>query len=198
MSHRPGAKRYILLFCLMLLFVTAVAGCSSGASGSGETTAGSSTTVSASPSTSGSSTTSPPVTLGPVDKERANNATVVNQFIQYLGENVADNDPRLGILYGLRARTQALSCRKALDSGDTAMADSAMKEVYFTLNRGRNVASGSVATTLEGAYTTIKTLGNPSDAPDKAKQLMDTFIGQLQPLLDEAKAMVPESTTSTS
>jgi hypothetical protein len=198
MSHRPGAKRYVLVFCLMLLLVATVAGCSSGASGPDETTAGSGTTISASPSTGGSSTTSPPVTLGQFDKQLADNAKVVNGLIQYLGESVADSDPRLGVLYGLRARTQALSCRKALDSGDTAVADGAMKEIYFTLNLGRKVATGSVATTLEGAYTTVKTLGNPSDAPDTAKQLLDTFIGQLQPLLDEAKTIVAGSTPSTS
>src|SRR5665811_2337572 len=128
MSHRPRVSLYILTVCVFLLVGAAIAGCSSGTSGTDVTTAGSSTTVSLGPSTSGSSTTSPPVTLGQFDKELANTATVVNQLIQLLGENVANNDPRLGVLYGLRTRVQALSCVKALGSGDTAVADSAMKE----------------------------------------------------------------------
>jgi len=136
------------------------------------------------------------MTLGPLDRELADTATVGNQLAKYLGDSIADDDPRMGVVFGLRARVQALSCRKTLDAGDMSSADSAMKQIYSTVNLGRNVATGTVAATLEDAYTTIKTLGIPSDAPEQAEQLLDTFIGQLEPLLDEAKAIVAGATTS--
>ena len=59
-----------------------------------------------------------------------------------------------------------------------------MRDVYSTINRGQKIAAGSVATTLESAYATIQTFGNPSDSPDQAKGSLDTFIEQLRPLLD--------------
>ncbi len=199
MIHRPGGMRYLLTLFLILLLAAAIAGCSSAVSGTNQTTTDSSTTVPTTSSTSGSSTTSPPVTLSQFDKDLADTANVENKLAQYLvAHGATDNDPRLAVIYGLRARVQALSCRKALDSGDTTSADSAMRDVYSTLNLGRNIADGSVATTLEAAYATIKTLGSPSDAPDTAKQLLDTFIGQLKPLMDVANAIDSGSTTTAS
>jgi hypothetical protein len=199
MSHRPGVLRCVLVICLLLLIAATVVGCSSASSGTDETTAGSSTTLAVSPSSSDSSTTSPPVTLNQFDKELADTANVENKLAQYLSaQEMADNDPRLAIIYGLRARVQALSCRKALDSKDTTVADSAMLDVYSTINLGRKVATGSVATTLEAAYATIKTLGHPSDAPEKATQLLDTFINQLKPLIDDAKAITAATTSTAS
>ena len=189
MSPRTGVTRYVMALCLNLLVTTTIVGCSSGGSAA--------TTVSVTPSTSESSTTSPPVTLGQTDKELAGTAIVENKLAQYLSnQGITDNDPRLAIIYGLRARVQAFSCLKALGSGDTASADSAMRDIYSTINLGRGLAKDSVAATLESAYTTIKTLGNPSGAPDQAKQLLGTFISQLKPLMDDANAITAATTTA--
>jgi hypothetical protein len=135
------------------------------------------------------------VTLDQYDKELANTATVVNALSTFLGDqNVTDDDPRLGLLYGLRARVQALSCRKALETGDNSSADSAMREIYSTLNLGKSVATDNVAQTLAEASATVKTLGIPSEAPDQAKQLLDTFVDQLEPLIEQAQTMVGGTT----
>ena len=191
MSHRPPVMRYVLALSLVLLVAATMAGCSSG--GSGETT------VSVTSSTSESSRTSPPMTLGQFDKALADTANVENKLAQYLtDQGITDNDPRLAIIYGLRARVQAYSCLKSLSSGDTASADSAMKDIYSTINLGRNMAKDSVKTTLESAYSTIATLGSPSGAPDQAKQLLDTFISQLKPLIDDANAITATTTPTAS
>ena len=198
MSQRLGVMRYVLAVCLVLLVATSVAGCSSGGSGTDQTTDGLGAPVSASSSTSDSSTTTP-VTLNQFDRALADTANVENTLAQYfISKAVPDSDPRVALIYGLRARIQALSCRKALDLGDTASADSAMKSVYSMINLGRGLAKDSVATTLESAYTTIKNLGSPSGAPDQAKQLLDAFIGQLKPLIDDANAITAATTTTAS
>jgi hypothetical protein len=144
-----------------------------------------------------SETTAPPVTLNSYDKELANTAKVENSLARYLAEqNVADSDPRMAIIYGLRARVQTLSCRKALESGDMAVADSAMRDVYSTLNLGKSIATGAVAQTLAEAYATVKSLGIPSESPDKAKQLLDTCGEQLKALLAEAQGVMSGTTTT--
>jgi hypothetical protein len=193
MIQRLSMARHIVAVSVLIVVAFVVAGCSSG-SGTDETTT---TAVTTSTSTSASETTSPPVTLDQYDKELAKTATVVNALSQFLGQqNVTDGDPRLGLLYGLRARVQALSCRKALETGDYPSADSAMKEIRSTLNLGKSVATGTVAQTLADASATAKTLGIPSEAPDQAKQLLDTFVGQLEPFIDQAQTMIGGTTTT--
>jgi hypothetical protein len=191
--------RYVLVFCVLIFVAAAfLAGCSD-SSGTDRTTAGPDTTVSTTTSSDESTTTSPPVTLASYEKELAATAKLVNQLTKYLGEqSVSDGDPRLGLLYGLRARVQALSCRKALEKGDTASADSAMREVYYTLNLGRAVATGTVAQTLAKAYETSQNVGAPSDFPDEATQLLITLIGQLEPLVTEAQTMLAGTTNTAS
>ena len=196
MSPRTGVTRYVMALCLTLQVPTTIVGCSSGGSGTDQTTAGLGTAVSTSPSTSNSSTTTP-VTLNQFDNVLADTANVESKLAQYLtSQAIPETDPRVALIYGLRARIQALSCRKALDLGDTTSADSAMKDVYSMINLGRGLAKDSVAATLESAYTTIKTLGNPSGAPDQAKQLLGTFISQLKPLMDDANAITAATTTA--
>ena len=179
-----------LLAVLALVAITG--GCSSGESGDTMTTASG---TSVGPTTSiGPTTTTLPEALSDWDRQLAETAQVQNRLAAYLTEQgVAQDDPRLAVIYGLRARTQAITGRQALDQGDLELADMAMKEVYPTLNLGRNLAEGSVAQTLEDAHAIIATLGAPSDKPDKAAILLEQFIAQLAPLLDEARALVPAS-----
>jgi hypothetical protein len=59
------------------------------------------------------------------------------------------------------------------------------------------VATGTVAQTLADARAIVATLGAPSDGPDRAATLLDQFIAQLAPLLAEATAITPTTTTST-
>ena len=198
MSIRTSMAR-LTTACLLLLLVlaAATAGCSSKLSGQATTTASDAGAGSSTTATQSVTTTTPPMELSAYDKELAKTARVQHELAVYLSEQqVSQGDPRMGIIYGLRVRVQALTCRQALDKGDLTLADIAMKDVYSTLNLGRNVATGATAKVLADARAIIDTLGTPSDAPEQAAALLDRFISQLAPLLDEATAITP-STTST-
>jgi len=197
-SVRTSTARLTAASLLLLLILGAiVAGCSSEPSGQATTTASNAGAGSSTTATQSATTTTSPLQLSDYDRELAKTATIQHQLAVYLDEQqVSQGDPRMGIIYGLRVRVQALTCRQALDKGDLALADTAMKDVYSTLNLGRNVATGTTAAALADARAIIDTLGAPSDAPGQAAVLLDRFIAQLAPLLDEATAITP-STTST-
>jgi hypothetical protein len=197
LSARPAAVCLLLLLALLAI----ATGCASGSSGHTTTsTSTASTSSSASTSTTtngGGTTTTLPQMMSDYDRELAKTATIQHNLALYLSDQQASQtDPRMGLFYGLRARTQALTCRKALSTGDLAMADSAMRDIYSTLNIGRDVATGTVAQTLADARAIVATLGAPSDGPDRAATLLDQFIAQLAPLLAEATAITPTTTTS--
>jgi hypothetical protein len=182
---------------LLLVFAATTAGCSSEPKGQATTTASDAGAGSSTTATQNVTTTTSPLALSGYDRELTKTANIQHQLAVYLnGQQVSQSDPRMGIIYGLRVRVQALTCRQALDKGDLALADIAMKDVYSTLNLGRDVATGATAKVLADARAIVDTLGAPSDAPEQAATLLDRFISQLAPLLDEATAITP-STTST-
>jgi hypothetical protein len=201
MSAARSSKFAIAGVLLIIALAAGVVACASNSpattasTGTTGTSIGSSTTGSS--TSSGDTTTTLPATLSDYDRELAKTAKIQQQLMAYLeGQQVSEDDPRLAVIFGLRARTQALTCRKALDQGDLELADSAMKDVYSTINLGRNVATDAVAQILADARATIETLGAPSDKPDEAAALLDQFIAQLAPLLAQATALIP-TTTST-
>lgn len=198
--RRKPACLAAVIWLVLLALLAGLSGCNSGSPDTTETRASTSSSESVTPTNSTtSSTTTLPATLSDYDRELARTATVQRDLADYLSEQqVPETDPRIAIVYGLRARTQALTCRKALDDEDLSLADSAMKQVYSTMNLGRNVATGPTAEVLAQAYETIQTLGAPSDGPDRAAGLLDTFIIQLAPLMDEARAIVPTGSTTAS
>jgi len=182
--------------CLLLVLLTAgVAGC--GSSGPDET----STTTAITPSTSTTmiettSTTSPLITEW--DRKLKEVAILQNRLTNVLLEEEAGkDDPRMGIIHGLRACTQAIACREALDQHNLDLADTAMQEVRYALNLARDVATGTAGETIAAARATIETLGRPSAAPDEAATMLDDFLATLVPLVDEARALVPVDTTTT-
>jgi hypothetical protein len=197
LSARPATVCLLLLLALLAI----AAGCASGSSGHTATSASTASTSSGATTTTTSgagTTTTLPQMMSDYDKELAKTATIQHNLALYLSDQQASQtDPRMGLFYGLRARTQALTCRKALSTGDLALADSAMRDVYSTLNIGRDVATGTVAQTLADARAIVAALGAPSDGPDRAATLLDQFIAQLAPLLAEATAITPTTTTST-
>jgi hypothetical protein len=180
---------------LALLAVALVLGGSGCSTDGGTATTASGTSVGPSAGAGSSSTvtsTSLPEMLSEWDRELAETAQVQNRLSAYLAEQgVANDDPRVAVIFGLRARTQAITCRQALDQGDLDLADMAMKDVYPTLNLGRSLAEGSVSQILEDAYVSIADLGVPSDKPEEAASSLEDFIAALRPLLDEATDMVP-------
>ena len=202
---RTRTATIVTLLAVLLICAAAVglAGCGKGtttSTGSSETTVstqgGDTTTV----SQSGPTTTAAGLGQDPVyDHRLATTALAENRLAIYLqNQNVTQNDPRIGLLYGLRAQEDALTARKALSQKSYSIADSAMQEVYATTSLGRNVATGTVLATLDSAYKTIENLGHPSASPDSAATLLDTFISQLDPLIAQANAVDGASTSTTS
>jgi hypothetical protein len=188
-AHVPTTR--LVALCLLLLAGVSViiAGCSS--NNAGEST----TTVS---NTAATDTTLPQL-LSETEAELARNYNVQRELAKYLTkQKVAETDARMGVLYGLQARTQALSCRDALDGGSLEVADSAMLDVYQAMDKARVVAAGTVTGTLADARAIIQTLGAPSYAPGAAVSLLDRFIAALAPLLDEAAVLMSAPTTLSS
>lgn len=188
--------------CLLLMaLVIAVAGCSS----DGENPVTTSvtgpnlpTSAPPAPTTEGTTMTIPDLELSEWDKQLADNANVQRKLAMYLGDiDADDDDPLVGLYYGLQARTRALSCRKALAESNLELADTAMREVYYALNLGKNVATGPTAETLAGAYAIVESLGSPSNAPTEAAVLLEQFIETLALFKDEASGILVSTTTTT-
>ncbi len=203
MSFRTAATRVSAVCLLLLVLVATVAGCSNTTGNT--STSGSDTSVTSGPTTadSASTTTGEPGMMTDIQRELAKTSSTQHEFATYLTDKgSAESDPQRGIFLGLRARTNALSCRDALAKGELEIADYAMREVYQAMNQGQAVATGDVLQTLTAAREIIATLGAPSDSPEEADALLEQFITALGPLLDEATGILSttttlESTTST-
>jgi len=188
---RVGAAAFFLL--ALTLALSALAGCSSdevttstgGASPVQTSTTGASTT-----STSGS-------LLSEWDRQLRDNAKLQHQFALYLGDiGAADDDPLMALYHGLQARTHALTCRKALAEDNLELADAAMLEVYYALNRGRNLAQGPVADALAGTYAIVETLGAPSKDAKNAAAVLDRFLEASAKLVDQVTNTLSSTTTT--
>jgi len=178
---------------VLVLVLVAAAGCSSDEVTT--STAGTSSTQTS--TTSGSTTSTTGSLLSEWDRQLRDNAKVQHEFALYLnGIDAADDDPVMALYYGLQARTHALTCRKALAEDDLELADAAMLEVYYSLNRGRNLAQGPVADTLAAAYATVETLGAPSNDPKNAATVLDRFLEASLPLVDQVTATLSSTTTT--
>ena len=195
----PARSRQITLLGACLLLVIAVAtfvgACSSqpspGPTASTATTENPTSTVRES-----TSTTTPAVTMSAYDRELAKTVNIQHRLSVYLtNQSAPPDDPRMGLVYGLKARVQALTCRNALAKGELELADYAMKDVYLSLNLGRDLATGVTAQTLAEARSIVETLGVPSDRPQEAADLLDQFIARLAPLLQEAEALMPTTSS---
>ena len=199
MSRLRHTVQYALVVMIVIVAALTFAGCSSDPDGGPVDTTGSVTTLSTVATTAPetSSTTLPPLELSDYDKELARTANVQRALSAYLAaERAGQDDPRIAIIYGLRARTQAITGRQALDKGDLELADTAMRDVYSTINVGRSIATDTTADILSASYATIDTLGIPSQDPDRAAESLDAFIDALAPLLDEASALIPSTETT--
>jgi hypothetical protein len=195
-GRAKGVATFVLLALLLIsVTIAGLMGCANNATTSTNSSAtttssqGGDTTV---VSQSGDSTTTS-LALGsdPVyDDKLKVTALAVNALSQFLeNQNVSHDDPRIGLLYGLRAQEQAITVRKALAQKVYAVSDAGMQDVYSTLSLGRSVATGAVLATLGEAYKTIENIGHPSAAPDAAATALDKFISQLEPLIAQANQM---------
>lgn len=200
MTASPVDKSRPLVFALFLAVIVLstllVDGCSSGSSG--QTT---STSVAPSTSTAPASTSSTlPSLLSDREKELAKTARTQNELAGILKQqNVPLDDPRMALVYSLRARAQALGCLSMLAKGDAASletADGVMLDIYHMLNLARGTATGTTAETLAAARAIADKIGAPSNHVDEAADLLEQFIQATAPLIDQAAAIIKAGTSS--
>ena len=193
------------MLAALLVLVLAQVGCSEATLSSADTTSSSDTlapsyspsTLPSSTTTTTSSATTAPSLLSPTEKELAETARIEHSYAVYLSnEHAPEDDPRMAALFGLRARIQALTCLGALSGGNMELADTAMLNVYRSLNRGQAVATESVATLLAEARSVIAEVGAPSDHPEEAKRSLEHFVEKLAPLVDEVAGLLNTTTTT--
>ncbi len=197
MTIQASAAR-LGIVCLLLVAALSLlgSGCSSDDPGQSTTTSSSSSSTTDAAATS-STVTSEQLMSG-WDQMISETSDAQHGLAVYLKAiGASEDDPQRAMLYGLKARINALSCRKALEETDMELADSAMQEVYAAVNVGLTIATGSTAQTLTDARAIIESLGAPSDGPGEAAILLDQFIDTLTPLMDEARAILSSTTTTT-
>ncbi len=191
------APRVLVVLLLLVALSMVIAACDSG------DTDPSTTAVSDSSSTTATSdsvtTTTLPDALSGTQTLLKRSYRAQFALANYLTEvGAADDDPRLGLFYGLKARTQALSCMDSIDQysvesdaakkqGFKEAADVAMRDVYEALNQGEALGSESVTQILVDARTVVATLGAPSDdfeealtAPQPVRHQAGSSVGRGQ------------------
>ncbi len=103
----------------------------------------------------------------------------------------------MALIFGLRARTQALSGRQALAEGDLTLAQQAMIDVYATINRGRRRSRGFRSAEARPRPTrSSRPWATPPTTRSGRRLSWTQFIAALAPLLDEAEAMTGTTTAT--
>ncbi len=195
---RSKAASAATLVLLMVAVVLLIASCAGEAPADTSTTRATASTTTASSQSAATSSTSPPVTLSQYEKELADTAGLTNELVRSLDDqSLAADDPRAAVIYGLRARTVALFCRKSLAEGDLENARTSMTDVYANINRGRNAAEGDVAQILQKAYAAVESVGDPTSDPEQAAARLDEFIALLEPVMGVATALLNGEGTAT-
>ncbi len=181
----PGTRLTALCLLLLAGLSLVFAGCSSGGEEQPTTSL-----------SSAGATTTLTDSLSATERELADNYDMHRSFAAYLTKDKADDDdPRRAILYGLQARTQALSCLDALDAGLLEVADDTMPELNQMMNQAQKIAADTVKQTLADARLIIATMGLPSEAPQVTAALLGQFVVELAPLLDAATQSMSAPTT---
>ncbi len=211
----PSLRQTAVVLLLMAAVAASAWGCSDG--GASTTTAlsspsGSETTAPAGDATTATTaqapdTTSPapPSTLmTPERKQLAQDLKEAGQLglrlAEYLQQQGAPaNDPRMALAWGLRAMGQAATVKAALLDSQRDLADQALVEMRKHLGRAQAFAQGDTATAIAAAQKDLSAItAKPSADPKAAATAMDAVMDDLKPLLDAAKAIIPETTTPTS
>jgi hypothetical protein len=162
-------------------------------SGGGSTTTSAvapSTTIAAEPTT-----TLPPAYTTPESnalvrelKRTVQLAAILGQRLQDQG--VAADDPRIAVVWALRARGQAVTARKAILEKQPELADDAVKELRIQLARASARADAPLAAEIAKALALVATMVKPSSDPATATVALDGIIKQLEPLIAQAQALV--------
>jgi len=155
------------------------------------------TTLAAEPTT-----TLPPAFATPESNALARELKRTAQLAAVLGQQLQDqgvpqDDPRVGLVWALRARGQAVTARKAILEEQLELADNATKELRVQLNRAGAVADAPVADDITKAIAVLTTMQKPSSDPAAAATTLDGLIKQLEPLIAQAQAVVDAASPAT-
>jgi len=188
----------VCLVVMLVMVLTGTAACTSGGTTTTSGVAPSTTTAAAEPTT----TILPPAFATPESnaltrelKRTAQLAAVLAQHLQDQG--VAGDDPRIALVWALRARGQAVTARKAILEKQPELADNAAKELRTLLARAGTLADGSLAAEIAKAVALMATMGRPSGDPTTAAVALDGIIKQLEPLIAQAQALVGSASPTT-
>jgi hypothetical protein len=202
----PSLRRTVALILLLVAVAAVLGTCSSGgtststqATGAAGTTNGPATTGTTAGGTTSDSTetTQAPAASTPEANAMAKQIKTTGLAIVALNKelfaaNVADNDPRLGPLYGLRARAQAFIAQRALLDSQPALADAAALQMVKLLGQGVAVAKEPTLSVLKQAQRDLAGTGVPSASPNTVVPKLIAAAATLAPLLPP-----PTSTTTT-
>lgn len=190
---RPSRDRYLALtLCLVVLLIsllTGVVACNGG---------GTTTTSAVAPGTTiaaGPTTTLPPAYATPESNALARELKRTAQLAAILGQRLqnqgaAADDPRIAMVWALRARGQAITARKAILEKQPQLADDAAKGLATQLARAGTMADGSLAGEIAQALALVATMGKPSSDPTATADTLDSIIKQLEPIVAQAEALI--------
>jgi hypothetical protein len=190
---RPSRDRHLApalcLVVILMSLVTAIVACNGG----GTTTTSAvapGTTIAAEPTT-----TIPPAYATPESNALARELKRTVQLAAVLGQRLQDqgaaaDDPRIAMVWALRARGQAVTARKAILEKQPELADNAVKGLRTQLARAGAMADGPLAEMIAKALALMATMGQPSSDPTTAVVALDGITKQLEPLIAQAQALI--------
>jgi len=95
----------------------------------------------------------------------------------------SEDDPRVAIIYGLRARGQAINALKAMHESQTPLADDSYAEMLKLLNRARLVEEGEEAAVLAQARSLLEGVAPPSVGDTETPEVLREVAGILAALI---------------
>jgi hypothetical protein len=142
-------------------------------------------------------TNQPPIVISPESaalsdelKRTAQATAVLTGQLQQ--DQAPADDPRVPLVYGLRARAQAITARKALLEGQPDVADAAATQLGVLLRRADGASDEQVALAVAAAAAGFESLGIPSQGErESVNAVLDRMMGDLEPLFDAAAAAAP-------
>jgi len=182
----------VLLPLALLLLVLPIFLAACGGSGSSDLTGAEgpeTTSPVAAVAPSSTSSTVPDVGLSEDSHRYMEELKVTVRAAARLGEELEasgaqPDDPRSAIVFGVRARGQAITTLKALSEKDMEMADAAALEMRSLLARANNLGKSSTPDAVKEAAVHVEKLGIPSADPEKARPVLEQMVKDLKPLLD--------------
>ena len=114
-------------------------------------------------------------------KETYDASNIISSQLQQKG--LSSSDPATAQVFGLRARAQAITARKAMVDNNPSLADAAVIQMRKLLSQGQAVGQGDVLAPIVAALATIEGLPQPSADSAGAAESLDAVIEDLSPLM---------------